>query len=491
MDLGRLKISKQFIRGSHGFVRATAAVLFLGGCASTAVEPPATTVVIPGDWSAVDLTATPVNLGQYWLRLGDPLVTQFVDLASANNRDIAVSVARVAEARAGLKASRAGYLPAVSASAGVDRPIGEGLGGDFQFSIGADASWEIDLFGQISSDVAASRAELANAGFTQIDVRRLIVGQAVISTIRARTLAEQLAIARSTLAVQDDTLQLARWRNQAGLVSSLDVEQARAQRAQTAATIPLLESDLAATANAISTLIGEPPGRVLAALKSTEPAPIPTPPALGGFEAPADVIRRRPDVRAAEARLYASAARIGIARARLLPAARLTGSISTGRASLGTLFDFVSGNVFAGLSQLLFDGGRAAAQVDAAEANTLADLAGYEQSILSALEEVETAAVDQSTADERVRISEEGVDAAATSALLARNQYEAGLIDFPTLLVVESQLLSARNQLAEAQAARAIAFVRLTQALGGGWSSDEYDVPLAEGDFRQGNQEAK
>src|SRR5690606_28131875 len=135
--------------------------------------------------------------------------------------------------------------------------------------------WEADLFGRIGADVTASEADLAAAGYSLADLKRLIAGQVALSTISARATALQLAIARDTLAYQDENLQIARWRVEAGLVSSLDVEQARGQRAQTAATIPLLESNLAATANAISTLIGETPGRALAALQTSEMVPEP------------------------------------------------------------------------------------------------------------------------------------------------------------------------------------------------------------------------
>ena len=164
-----------------------------------------------------------------------------------------------------LRGARAGYFPTISGSAGARRDVGDFSDDDLQFTVGADAAWEVDLFGQISGNVAASRADLLAAGYSLADIQRLIVGQVASQAIAARAFSEQLAIARSSLAFQDDNLQLARWRNQAGLVSSLDVEQARTQRAQTAASIPLLESNLVATANAISTLIGEPPGRVLAA----------------------------------------------------------------------------------------------------------------------------------------------------------------------------------------------------------------------------------
>ncbi len=463
---------------TRGWLLASPALLVLAACATPAVDIASPTVSVPTDWAESDVNAVSIDLAEYWTLLDDPLLSEFVEQAISENRDLAQSAARLDQARASLVQARAGYLPSLSASGGANRDIGDLARDGVRFNVGADASWEIDLFGQISGSVAAAQADLAASGYSLADLQRLIVGQVAISTVNARATAEQLAIARSTLAYQDDNLQIARWRNQAGLVSSLDVEQARAQRAATAASIPLLESSLAATANAISTLIGEPPGRVLAAIVADEPEPVPVPPTLAGFEAPAEVLARRPDVRAAEASLVASSARIGVARAQLLPLVRLTGSIGTGPTNFSNLFDIVSGGIFGSISQLLFDGGRTAAQVDSAEAGARAALAAWEQSILGALEDVESAAVDQRTADQRVDIQGEAVDAANNSAILARSQYQAGLTDFRTLLSAENQLLSARNGLVGAQADRAIAFVRLTQALGGGWSTAETNFPL-------------
>ena len=244
--------------------------LALGGCATLGGERELAVeqadVPVPGDWAFSDAAPVPADLSEYWTALGDPLLDDFVRQAIVENRDIALGIARLDQARAGLRLARAGYLPNVSGRAGVSRDVGDFARDDFDFSVGADVAWEADLFGRISRQVDASRADLAGAGYSLADVQRLIVGQVAIQTVQARALAEQLAIARSTLVFQDDNLQLARWRNQAGLVSSLDVEQARAQRAQTAATIPLLESNLVASANAIATLIGEAPGRTFKAL---------------------------------------------------------------------------------------------------------------------------------------------------------------------------------------------------------------------------------
>lgn len=430
---------------------------------------PAARIAVPSDWS-VPTPPVATDPVRYWTLLGDPELDQFVNQAIESNRDLAQAAARVALARASVRARRANYLPQIGATAGVQRDVGDFADNDLQFSVGADAQWEIDLFGRISQDVAASRADLLAADYSLADLHRLIVGQVAQTTVSARALATQLAIARDTLGIQDENLQIAEWRLQAGLVSSLDVEQARAQRAQTAATIPSLERDLAQAANAISVLIAEPPGRVRAELEAAG-AGIPTPPEIAGFQAPAEVLRRRPDVRQAEATLIADTARIDVARAQLLPLLQLTGNIGTSSFGLDGLFDIITGGLFAGVSQLIFDSGRTGAQIDSAQARAAGSLAAWEQTILTALADVESADVALRKARERVSALTVALDAADAAAILARSQYQAGLIDFQTLLTAENQLLAARNALAAANAERANAFVALQQAVGGGWDT--------------------
>lgn len=453
-------------------------ILALAACTTMSDEVPREPRVdLPSKWALSDTADVSTDLAKYWTLLGDPLLSDLVEQAIVANRELAIGAARIDQARAALKTARAGYAPTISGTGGFSRDIGSNARDGVQFSIGTEVSWELDLFGQIEGNVLSAEKNLLASGYSLADLQRLIVGQVAIAAISARATAEQLRLTRQALAFQDDNLQIAQWRNQAGLTSSLDVEQARTQRAQTAATIPQLEANLVATANTISTLIGEPPGRVYGAIAEGAAA-VPAPALLKGFAPPAEVLRRRPDVRFAEAVLAADTARIGVARAQLLPLVRLSGSIGAGSTTLGRLFDIVTGNLFAGVSALIFDGGRARSQVDSARAQAQTSLAGWEQTILDALEDVETAAVDQRTSDERVQLTQEALNSADVSALLARSQYQAGLTDFQTVLISENQLLSAQNQLVAAQADRASAFVRLTQALGGGWSADEYDLPL-------------
>ena len=455
---------------SIGRLVSPALILALCACGTPGqLVAPRSGVAVPTEWTD---PAAPLafDATTYWTVLGDPLLDRFVTQAVAKNRDLAQAASRIALARAGVRASRANYLPQVSGTAGLQRDVGRFANTDPQFTVGADTQWEIDLFGRISSDVAASKADLSAAGYGLADLQRLIVGQVAQTTVSARALATQLAIARDTLRIQDDNLQIAQWRLQAGLVSSLDVEQARAQRSQTAASVAALERDVAQAANTISTLIGEAPGPVRKELEKSA-APIPAPPDAVGFDIPAEVLRQRPDVRQAEATLLASTARISVARAQLLPLVRLTGNIGAGSFGLSGLFDAITGGLFAGVNQLIFDGGRTRAQIDSARAVAAGSLAAWQQTILQALADVENADIALIKARERVAALASALDAGQNAAVLARSQYQAGLIDFQTLLTTENQLLAARNALAASEAERANAFISLEQAVGGGWDA--------------------
>lgn len=450
------------------------AALTLAGCAVPRGAPPPLESVqpLPPQWVLAEPDGTDIPLDRYWLMLNDPLVEEFVARAQADNLDLAQAVTRLRAARAGLRAARADRVPTITGSGGARKDFGDFASDDVLLSLGADASWEVDLFGRIDASIDAARGDVRAAGYSLGDLERVIVAQVASQVVTARSLAAQLAIARDTLANQDDNLQIARWRNQAGLVASLDVEQARTQRAQTAAAIPQLESNLVAVANAISTLIGEPPGRVYRALTEA-PLGVPAPPQQVALAVPADMLRRRPDVSAAEARLAADLDRVGVARTQLYPLTRLSGTIGTSAVDVGSLFDIITGNVFASISQLIFDGGRVRGQIEGAEAIADGSLAAWRLSILRALEEVESSAVDLETSGARVIALAEASEGAQNAAILARSQYQAGLIDFQTLLVTESQLLSTRTAEVSAQGSRALAFIALARALGGGWSVPE------------------
>jgi NodT family efflux transporter outer membrane factor (OMF) lipoprotein len=287
--------------------------------------------------------------------------------------------------------------------------------------------------------------------------------------VLARAYQAQLENARANLAIQDDNLEIAGFRVQAGLVSSVDVEQARASRAQTAAGIPQIAQQYNAAVSRIGVLTGQAPGALKPMLET--PRSIPSGPESVGAGIPADALRQRPDVRAAERNLAAATARIGVAKAQLFPALSISGNIDTNAARVGSLFDTITGGLFAGISQAIFNGGRLNAQVRSSRAAADGAFAAYKSTVLTALEDVENAIVALQAAQARERQFAIAYDASNNSALLARSQYRSGLTDFTTLNTQESALVSARNGLAQARSDKATALISLYSALGGGWDA--------------------
>jgi len=412
--------------------------------------------------------ATTENLARWWERFDDPLLTRLIDEASAGNLDLAQAGSRLIQARESLVQARAGLVPQVGASAGAGRDFGPGDDRS-SFSVGADAAWEIDLFGRIRRGIEAAGADAQGVYFDREALRVAIAAEVATNYVQARLAQERLALARDTLAIADDNLQIARWRVEAGLASSLDSEQARAARAQTAASIPNIENAFTSATYRLAVLTGRAPGALTAELAAARP--IPQGPDEVATGIPADTLRQRPDVRAAERSLAAQTARIGVAEAQLYPALRLSGNIGTSAFSLGGLFSAITGGIFSGLSQTLFDGGRLRSQLRSQQAATEGSLAAYRQSVLTALEEVENALIALRAARERQVQFAIALEAAGNTAILARTQYRSGLTDFQQLLEAERSLLSARDGMADSRGDEALALVQLYRALGGGWDS--------------------
>lgn len=411
------------------------------------------------------------QLAQWWTLFGDPVLEGLVNKAVSGNLDSAQARARLVRAREAAIQAGAAYLPTLSAGLDGGRNFRIPGSDSNSFSVGANASWEVDLFGGIGRSVEAARADAQGAEYDLATVRVAIIAETVTNYIQVRLAQDQLRIARETLAIQDDNLQIARWRVMAGLASSLDREQARTQRAQTAASIPSLEQVYRGALARIAVLTGQAPGEATRVLETQSQIPIA--PAMIAVGIPADTLRQRPDVRAAERTLAAETARIGVAKSALLPALSISGNVGTSALSLGKLGDLVTGGLFAGLSQLIFDAGKTASRVRAQRAAVDGAFAAYRQSVISSLEDIENGLVAIDATAERYRQSVIALDAASNSAVLARIQYRSGVSDFRTLLEAERSLLSSRNSEAASRADRALAMVQLYRALGGGWQQME------------------
>ncbi len=446
---------------------------------------------VPEEYS-VPAAASAEDLTRWWDRFDDPVLGRLIEQARTANLDVAQAVARLRQARESLLQSRSNLLPTVSGSAGYQRNenirgggrsftlpdgtvIDTGGGGSNSFTAGLSASYQVGIFGEVRRTVEASGAQYEAAGFDSAAVLISVQGEVARNYVLARLLQAQIANARASLALQDDNLEIAGFRVQAGLVSSLDVEQARGQRAQTAATIPNLEQQYNAAVSRLGVLTGQAPGAFRAELAAAKP--IPTGPVVVGAGVPADVLRRRPDVRASERTLAAATAQIGVATARLYPALAISGNINTNAQTIGGIGDAITGALFAGLTQAIFNGGRLRSQVRASEAAAEGAFAAYRGTVLLALEDVENAVVALRSAQERERQFGIALDAANNAAILNRSQYRSGLTDFTTLQQQEAALLNARNGAAQARADAATATVALYTALGGGW--DPAVIPQA------------
>ncbi|GLS99145.1 RND transporter [Sphingobium jiangsuense] len=440
---------------------------------------------VPDTWSVTAETEAE-DLNRWWTRFDDPLLSQLVEQAARANLDIAQAIARLRQAREALVASRADLFPSLSGSAGYNRtePVRGGgatvtlpdgtvttTGGQGRdsFSAGLDASYQLDLFGEVRRSVEASRAQYEASGFDYATVLLSVQGEVARNYVLARAYQAQLDNARASLAIQDDNLEIAGFRVQAGLVSSVDQEQARASRAQSAANIPQIEQQYNAAVSRIAVLTGQAPGALKPAL--AEARPIPTGPQAVGIGIPADLLRRRPDIRAAERALAAATAQIGVSKAQLFPRLTISGSLDANSSDFNSLFDTITGGLFAGISQTIFNAGRLSAQVRSSRAAADGAFAAYRSAILTALEDTENASVALRAATQREALFAIAYDAALNSALLARSQYRSGLTDFTTLNTQEAALVSARNGLVQARADKAAALIALYAALGGGWDA--------------------
>lgn len=407
----------------------------------------------------------------WWSAFGDPLLPQWIADALAANPDLATARASLAQARAQADVQQAGLGPRLGASASAQRSQSGGNDAGNRFQAGFDASWEPDAFGGKRSALDASEADADASAASLANLQVSLAAEVAVNYIQLRGLQARLAIARSNLATQDETLQLTRWRAQAGLVSSLDVEQAVSAAEQTRAQIPALQTSLDQSANALAVLTGRNP-RALDALRDSA-APIPAAPPDLAASFPADTLRQRPDVRAAELRASAALARVGVAEAALYPSFQLSGSLGLSALSLGSLTSGASllKSLLLGVSAPLFDGGAGKAQVRVQQAAWQQASGAYRAAVLAALQEVEDALAALRGDRERLARLQASSVAAAHAELLARQRYRSGLIDFNTVLNTQRSLLAAQDSEASAQASLTTNHVRLYKALGGGWQA--------------------
>jgi NodT family efflux transporter outer membrane factor (OMF) lipoprotein len=465
-------------------------------------EPPE--IEVPDYWRAAveeEMAVDKTALETWWTALNDPVLTDLIRRAELSSLDLAAAVARIQEARALRGVAKGGYWPDIvlqgafsrtkisengvqGQAIGTDGDVdgGEGEEGDSGIApvndwiFGLDFAWEIDLFGRVRRTVEAATANLQASIEDYRDVLVTLYAEVGAAYIDVRAFQERIRYARDNAESQNQSVQLTQDRFRAGLTSGLDVAQAESNLASTESTIPTLKIGLEASLNRLAVLLGEPPGAVDEELSDPLGVPQASETIMSGV--PADLLRRRPDIRRAERLLASQTARIGIATADLYPSFSLTGYVELEAidfADLGDTGSFGWG-IIPGFRWNIFAGGKIRNRIRAEEARTEQALVFYEQSILLALEEVENALV----AYEQERLRRDrltaAVDASRRAVELVHTQYISGLTNFQNYLDSQRSLFDLQDQLADSEGQVVKNLVNLNKALGGGWSPAEADA---------------
>jgi multidrug efflux system outer membrane protein len=482
----------------RGFaLRASSATLLVCVLAACAVgpdyEPPKTI----GAQAVVD--AQFANAGEsgfaaadvqtrFWDAFNDATLNQLIDDGLAQNFDLQHAVANLRAARGALKLKGFDQFPTVTSSAsythglvsatqaplpGLSRDDREGNIAD----VGFDASWEIDLFGRVRRDVEAARADDAAAQATVQDAQVSVTAEIARNYFVLRGLQDQLAVASGNADNQKQTVDITHSRLEAGRGNELDTSRAEAQLQTTLASIPLLQGSIATTIYRLSVLTGRPPNALYAQLSAAQP--MPALPALNNIGTPEALLRRRPDIRAAERRLAGATARIGVAVGDLFPKVTFVGSIGYNAGSLSDIGDSASERYGFGpsISWAGFDLGRVRSRIDIAKANTDAAFAAYQSTVLGALEETEGALIVYGRAQNRRDTLTLAANASARAASLARQRFEGGLTDFVNVLEAERDALVAQDALSQSRTQTATSLIAVYKALGGGWQQEVASNP--------------
>jgi outer membrane protein, multidrug efflux system len=459
-------------RSLRAVVSVAALTLSGAACAVHTTPPPA--AIHPAAltrWDASTFSDQSYD-ARWWRQLDDPVLAQLEDAALAANHDVRIAVARLDEARAVFDEQRRDQYPKVTVGAYVDARdqaipgfVDEPLRVN-TYRAAFDASWEVDIFGRVRAAVAAASANAQGFDADLQAVRVSVAADVARNYFELRGLQQRLSVVDRSLVNQRETLRLTKVRRDAGIGEEQDVASASARVAATEAELPPLRVALAAREHRLAVLTGKQPGQLAIDLAPRAYPPLAKAISLG----PADqLLSRRPDVRAAERRLAASAAQEGVAMAELYPRITVTGMLGllAGRGNLFGTSDSKAWAITPALQWSAFDLGSARARLRGSRAVTQESLASYEKTMLLAFEEAENALVTYKQQQERLVALGDEVRESARAAGIAKARYREGVSDFLSLLDAERTELQAEDGQAQAEADVFTAMVGLYRAFGG------------------------
>jgi NodT family efflux transporter outer membrane factor (OMF) lipoprotein len=475
-----------------------ATILSAGVLAGCAVGPDYVRPVVPASATfagqhAIEQRSTGhvAELASWWTGFNDPMLTRLVALALQKNLDIAQAGARLSQSRAALRYADAQLAPSgeVSGQAAkvrqsVDTPLGQLLNAtpDFDrngkyYETDLGASWEIDVFGGLRRGRQAAIADYQATEAGVVATQLAVEAQTADVYVTIRGLQARLAIAQQQVQTQQHLLDIITLQYAKGVAAELQVRQAQGALAQVQATVPILKSGLDAAMNALDVLLGAPPGTYRTELAAK--GSIPTAPGFATTGTPSDLIRRRPDLIAAERRLAASNARIGVAIAEYFPKFSLGGLFGSASTQSASMFTGSSEQVqgFFGLRWRLFDFGRIDAEIAAARGKNAESLAAYRLAVLRASEDVEDAFSALANREAQASVLAQGESSLSRAQSVSLMAYKGGIVSLIEVLDADSNLLHTRDAQAQAQTEATKAAIASFKALGGGWDSSR--GPLA------------
>lgn len=482
------RVMQQAMARASALSLVCALAFALAACATVDLAPPLArpppALEIPAGWAMTASAGVAPPLAAWWQRFEDPLLVSLVDDALRANTSVRSAVAALVQSRALSAVQEAALWPSLRGSASAQRSRqGSGPAGveSNVFNAGFDASWELDVFGRQRAAVSAAQADVQAGIASLADVQISVAAEVAVRYMQLRGLQERLVIAQASLQTQDETLQITQWRAQAGLLTALEVEQARAAAAQTRALLPALQTAAALAEHSLAVLTRRPPAALherLAAAREGR-STLTTPGAGLVLAFPARTLQQRPDVRAAQARVNGAAARVTQADAARLPSFQLSGSLGLRALSFGALGQgsSVVAALLASAGVPLFDGGALRAQALAQRAVLEQAAAAFDAAVLAALQDVEDSLVTLAGDRQRLQALSVAAESAGNAAALAQQRYLSGLVDFQVVLDTQRTALATQDARAGGAADLNADHVRLFKALGGGWEPTE---PSAE-----------
>ena len=414
----------------------------------------------------------PEVLASWWTTLGDPELDALVARAATANLDLRTAGAQLRAARAQRGIGEAAQGPVAGARAGASTTEVD-AGSSELYSAGLDASWELDLFGGIERGIEAAQADLEAAEEARRDVLVSVLAEVALNYVELRTLQRRIELVETNLGLQEEGLVIVRAKYDAGAVTRLDLDRTIASLEGVRALVPSLRQQEDQVKNRLAVLLGQAPGALEGELRDYRPL------ALPGLEVavgvPAEVLRRRPDVRRSERQLAAETARVGVAIADLYPKLSLTGTVGLESGATSSLFESAA-RLFTLGSRLqwnLFDRGRTRQQIEIQNARQEEALIGYERSILLALEDVQNAVTAFTQEQIRHRSLVTAEESATRAAALAQSRYASGDTDYLAVIDADRARLAAQDDLALSEGTILADLVRLYKALGGGWTPED------------------